>query len=267
MLDDSRGRQPDKSEGCSGKAFAISAAPKKKKNTAALALIRDLRQNHAVVDGGATIHGTPLFELVSDIERCAMKVMGVSGNSFTCTLKGKLRFIPTGNGRPIVFRNVHISKEFPATFISESALTTLDCCIVKKGGGGTVFAETGEVLFKLILRNGLYFADVDFVKEPTPLQTAAVPAAEESCSAPSALEEAASACLVAEEGALKGLISGLVLLAKSYSAREVVDQISRLHKRLSHMEFRKVADTFAINLPADYVFPLCGACVVGKTTA
>ena len=86
----------------------------------------------------------------------------------------------------------------------------------------------------------------------------------ESCSSSPTLEGAIDTIMTADKAKIPELLASTVLLAKSYSKREVVDQLSRLHKRMSHMDFRKVASTFGIVLPADYEFPVCDACVVGK---
>ena len=189
-----------------------------------------------------------------------MTVAGLTGNPFVCEQKGKLRFSPAKEGIPIVFRNVFVSKSFPATFISESVLTKLGCCITKKGDGGVVTDKDGNTLFEVVRQRGLYFADGEFVRQPV----ASLKVRNNAPDIPIALEKAFDRVLDAPDSEIVDLLPGMVNLARSYSARAVVDQLSRLHKRLSHMEFRKVANTFGIALPADYVFPLCDACVVGK---
>ena len=55
-----------------------------------------------------------------------------------------------------------------------------------------------------------------------------------------------------------------LLLAKTYTKRDVSDLLSRYHRRLSHISFKRVAAAFGIDLPANFEPPLCNACVIGK---
>jgi len=188
-----------------------------------------------------------------------MNVAGLTGDPFVCLEKAKMRFFPSGGGKAVVFTNIHISDHFPATFISESLLAKAGCCIMKKDKMGAVYDKNGKLLFSLALRGGLYLAEGEFTQPKNDL----MPTSGTSSAAPD-LRGAFDALLKASEKEVPPLLANAVLLAKSYTRREVVDQLSRMHRRLSHMDFRKVAKTFGVVLPSDYTFPLCDACLVGK---
>jgi hypothetical protein len=74
--------------------------------------------DRVLVDGGATIHATSREDLCLDISPCSVSVAGVSGVAFKCLKKGKLAFHSESSSSPIILTDVHISKEFPTTFIS-----------------------------------------------------------------------------------------------------------------------------------------------------
>ena len=76
--------------------FVFSAAPTKE--NAAVAILRGLQSSEVVVDGGASIHGSPLRILGFDFEPCSMTVAGLTGKSFVCSEKAKVRFQPSGGG-------------------------------------------------------------------------------------------------------------------------------------------------------------------------
>jgi len=78
--------------------------------------------SRVLVDGGATIHATSSEEYCFEVHPCSVSIAGVGGVAFNCRKKGKLLFQPTGRTNPITLLDVHIAQEFPATFISESAL-------------------------------------------------------------------------------------------------------------------------------------------------
>ncbi len=46
-----------------------------------------------------------------------------------------------------------------------------------------------------------------------------------------------------------------MFLAKTYSKRDVSDLLGRYHRRMSHMDFKRVAAAFGVQLPAG--FPRC----------
>ena len=200
-----------------------------------------------------------------------MTVSGLTGAPFQCVLKGKIRIFPPGLA-PVVIRDVYISSCFPCTFVSESALTESGCCITKKGKGGIVADYKDKPLFRLFCSGGLYFAEVKldaspqppFAQKPVlgvPFGSSIKPGAHGSL--PASAQSSSSSDGVSSEDDCD-MTEGVVNVAKSYSARERVDQLTLAHRRLSHMSFKKVAATFGFVLPPDFVFPLCDACIVGK---
>ena len=125
---------------------------------------------------------------------------------------------------------------------------------------------------RLFCSGGLYFAEVKldanpqppFAQKPVlgvPFGSSIKPGAQGSLPA-SAQSPSSSDGASSEDDC--DMTEGVVNVAKSYSARERVDQLTLAHRRLSHMSFKKVAATFGFVLPPDFVFPLCDACVVGK---
>ena len=170
----------------------FSAAPTTE--NASIAVLRGLQCSEVVVDGGATIHGSPLRTFCFDFEPCSMNVAGLTGNSFVCLEKAKVRFLPSEGGKAVTFTNVHISEKFPATFISESVLAKAGCCIIKKNRMGMVYAENGTLLFKLTLRNGLYLAEGEFVQSKANLKTVSTTLPDEDCSPRPGLRGAFNPC-------------------------------------------------------------------------
>ena len=180
-----------------------------------------------------------------------MNVAGLTGDPFVCLEKAKVRFLPSKGGKAVTFTNMHISEQFPATFISESILAKAGCCIIKKDKMGMVYAEDGTLLFKLALRGGLYLAEGEFTQPKDNLKTTSSKLLAESCSTSPDLRHAFDAMLKASDKEVPPLLANAILLAKTYSKREVVDQLIRMHRRLSHTDMRKVAKTFGVVLPAD----------------
>ena len=55
-------------------------------------------------------------------------------------------------------------------------------------------------------------------------------------------------------------VGSQVLLSKTYSRHELSDLLGRYHRRLSHMDFRRVAAAFGVTLPPNFEPPLCHSC-------
>ena len=125
-------------------------------------MIKGLRPDQIVLDSEATIHGTPMASLCFDKKPCSMYVGGITGTPFHCTMMGKIVFRPQASDGvtplPVILSRVYISPHFPATFVSESLLTSRGATIIKKGAGGAVLTSAGDLLFKVARRDGLYFA-------------------------------------------------------------------------------------------------------------
>ena len=114
-----------------------------------------------LVDSGASIHATPRRELCFDVVPCSVSIAGVGGVAFRCVERGSLVFQPSNDGRagllPVVLVDVHISPEFPTTFISESKLVRKGASVLKNPSGGQVTNDSG-LMFRLREEDGLYYA-------------------------------------------------------------------------------------------------------------
>ena len=232
--------------------------------------ITGVNSNRVLVDSGASIHATPRKDLCFDIVPCSVSIAGVGGVAFRCVERGSLVFQPNGDGRavlaPVVLEDVHISLEFPTTFISESKLVRKGSSVLKSPSGGQVTNDDG-LMFRLCEEDGLYYADGSLVAPPaadalrfgvddlpdTPFLCQDVPAA--LCW----LDKCDLNVCEPHEGGLQSL-----LLAKTYTKRDTSDLLGRYHRRMSHMSFRRVAAAFGVELPANFEPPLCNACVMGK---
>lgn len=223
--------------------------------------------SRVLVDGGATIHATPDEHLCFDVGACSVSIAGVGGLAFVCHKRGKMVFQPAHRVVPIVLSNVHISSEFPTTFVSESVLVRKGCSIFKNSAGGAVRCPSG-LLFKLEEKDGLYYA-VGVLSQPPQnsllLTRSVLPNAPFECDdVPAALAWIEKCVLCPVEGDALTDDSGLLLMAKVYSKKDVSDLLGRYHRRMSHISFKRVAMAFGIKLPADFEPPLCNACVIGK---
>ena len=213
-------------------------------------VVAAIRKDQPILDGGSTIHATNLTDLCFDVEPSTMRVAGVTGTPFTCEHQGKLRFLPHGHKSCITLTNVQISKNFPCTFISESLLAQKGCTITKRGSGGFVNDAKGKEVFKVNAVGGLYYALGQILNPTTatPTTTIVDPGHHE------------------EDVDLGDPNFAVVHVARSYSAREMSDVLTRYHRRLSHMDMKRVATAYGIKLPSDFVLPLCDACVIGKAS-
>ena len=201
-----------------------------------------------------------------DVTACSVTIAGVGGTAFVCRRRGSLLFQPTARSSPITLTGVHIAPEFPATFISESALVRKGCTITKCSTGGTVVSDTAGLLFKLEERDGLYYAAGEIIRPPANvlLQVEdALPDVPFHCYDTTA---ALSWLIKCDMGDKPGGADSTraMLLAKTYSKRDVSDLLGRYHRRMSHMDFKRVAAAFGVQLPAGFEPPLCHACVIGK---
>ena len=241
------------------------------RTSAVVAILDGLQPYQVVVDGGASIHGTPLRDNCFDVEAGSMTVSGLTGAPFQCDLKGKIRILPPGLPA-IIIRDVYISSSFPCTFVSESALTESGCCITKKGKGGVVADYKDKTLFQLRCSGGLYFAEVKIDACPQPpfnqKPVLGVPFGRALAPDAQGQRPGLARSTLSQDDVSSGddcdMTEGVLNVAKSYAAKERVDQLTLAHRRLSHMSFKRVASTFGFTLPPDYVFPLCDACVIGK---
>ena len=131
--------------------------------------ITGVNSNRVLVDSGASIHATPRKDLCFDIVPCSVSIAGVGGVAFRCVERGSLVFQPNGDGRavlaPVVLEDVHISLEFPTTFISESKLVRKGSSVLKNPSGGQVTNDDG-LMFRLREEDGLYYADGSLVAPP-----------------------------------------------------------------------------------------------------
>ena len=218
-----------------------------------------------LVDGGATIHATSSEHLCFDITPCSVSIAGVGGVAFSCRKRGKLIFQPADRVAAIILTDVHIAPEFPTTFISESALVRKGCSVLKNSSGGQVSSDATGLMFKLEENDGLYYAVGSLCLPPLAhgLRSSSLPDTPFDCNdVPAALCWLAK-CDLTNDGDEKDEPHSL-LLAKTYSKREVSDLLGRYHRRMSHISFKRVAAAFGIALPANFEPPLCTACVIGK---
>ncbi len=239
--------------------------------SAAINVLKGLRPTKLIIDGGASIHGTQLSDHCFDKEKCSMSVAGLSGVPFVCEYKGKLIVVPEQELRPVVLRNVYVSEHFPVTFVSESVLANAGCSVLKKGTGGLVADSNGEIIFRVNQEGGLYFIDGEVVLPPpgasasmaSLLKSPKVSARPSKVPAePSKVPEGYK--LAPEDFSEVNLDEGAIHLARSYAAREVMDQLTQSHRAFSHIDMRVVAETRGFILPPDFKFPICDSCVVGK---
>jgi hypothetical protein len=114
-------------------------------------------------------------------------------------------------------------------------LTKKDCTIIKKGISAIVLDPDGQLLFRATEHDGLFFVDGDLLQQVVSPQFS-----------------------VTEE-------EGKVLVARSYTSRAQDDLLMQAHRRHSHMEMRRCAEAAGLTLPPGYVFPICDACVLGKS--
>ena len=234
----------------------------------------DVSRSLIILDGGATIHATPMEDLCFDTIAWREIVAGVGG-SFVCTVMGSL-ILQTAVGRKVLFKNVHISDKFPVTFLSESKLLEKGCHIMKSGFGGTVKTASGSVLFEVQARKGLFYADGKLVPplKPSSVPATAVPVCgsqllanfcfENVTNASFRCENAKDALAWTEECSF--ITPNVILLARNYSKEDVsIDQLSKLHRRLQHAEFARVATAYGVKLPPGFKPLLCDACVIAKS--
>jgi len=204
--------------------------------------------SRVLVDGGATIHATSRENYCFDINPCSVSIAGVGGVAFDCRKMGKLLFQPTCKRTPITLLDVHIAPEFPATFISESALVRRGCSILKNASGGSVTKDNGDLLFKLEEKEGLYYAIGQLCMPTECLNVISGPSNLEVPFECSNIDEALSWLLKCDlaEGIDTREDPHSMLLAKVYSKREVTDLLGRYHRRMSHISFKRVAAAFGI---------------------
>ena len=191
--------------------------------------------NSIVLDGGANLHITNATKYCHSQSPSTMEVMGVTGTPTPCTAKGNLHLQPTGGLPTVILSGAHVVADFPYNFISESLLTDKDCTIIKKGKAAIVLDPDGQLLFRATNHDGLFFVDGDLLQQGVSPQFS-----------------------VTEE-------EGKVLVARSYTSRAQDDLLMQAHRRHSHMEMRRCAEAAGLTLPSGYVFPICDACVLGKS--
>ena len=247
-----------------------------------------LASDAIIMDGGATIFATPDDSYCFEIVPCAVTIAGVGGVAFTCRRKGSLLFQSASRKLPITLTNVHIAAEFPATFLSESLLVRKGCTITKSAAGGTVVsAELGH-LCNLEERDGLFYAVGHLVRPPERVLVQAKvvrfdtpPSDDDSppqscrggdfpempflCNDNRAALSWLVKCDLRDDCVISsGVVGNPLLLAKTYTKHEMSDLLGRYHRRMSHMDFKRVAAAYGIVLPAGFEPPLCHSCVIGK---
>ena len=118
-------------------------------------------RDRVLVDSGASIHATPRRELCFDVTSCSVSIAGVGGVAFRCVERGSLVFQPCNQDLsvlpPVILTDVHISSEFPTTFISESKLVRTGASVLKDPSGGQV-TRGAKIIFRLCEEGGLYYA-------------------------------------------------------------------------------------------------------------
>ena len=240
-------------------------------NTAEVVLgIAGVDSDRVLVDSGASIHATSRRELCFDVVSCSVSIAGVGGVAFRCVERGSLIFQPSDDGRaglpPLVLTDVHISPEFPTTFISESKLVRKGASVLKNPSGGQVTNDDG-LMFRLREYDGLYYAVGSLCAPPT--GDALHFGVDDLPGTPFSCEDVPAALCWLDKcnldvGVLHEGDSRSLFLAKTYSKRDVSDLLGRYHRRMSHMSFKRVASSFGMTLPPGFEPPLCNACVMGK---
>ena len=127
----------------------------------AVLTVAGVSHDRVLVDSGASIHATPRRELCFDVSSCSVSIAGVGGVAFRCMERGSLIFQPYAQDLsvlpPVILTDVHISSEFPATFISESKLVRTGASVLKDPSGGQV-TRGAKIIFRLCEEGGLYYA-------------------------------------------------------------------------------------------------------------
>ena len=163
---------------------------------------------------------------------------------------------------------MHIAAEFPATFLSESLLVRKGCTITKSAAGGAVVsAELGH-LCNLEERDGLFYAVGHLVRPPERVLVQAKvvrfdtpPSDDDSppqscrggdfpetpflCNDNRAALSWLVKCDLRDDRVIgSGVVENPLLLAKTYTKHEMSDLLGRYHRRMSHMDFKRVAAAY-----------------------